>query len=57
VEHQYDSLRDCLSQEISNVDLGQGEAGAFKIEISRVRTTPPRGKTYELDLNEPKKLQ
>ena len=57
VDHQYDSLRDCLGHEISNIDLGKGAAGPFKIEISRVRTAVPGGKTYELDLNDAKKFQ
>jgi hypothetical protein len=57
VEHQYDSLRDCLSHEVANTNVGPGAAGAFKIEISRVRVTPPPEKTYLLDLNEPKKFQ
>lgn len=57
VEHQNDSLRDCLAPAVTNLKLGRGKSGPFKIEISRSRVTPPPGKTYELDLNGPKKFQ
>lgn len=57
VEHQYDSLRDCLAREVPKLKLGPGEAGAFKLIIYRSRVTPPARKTYELDLNAPKKFQ
>jgi hypothetical protein len=57
VEHQFDSLRDCLGRELTKMNFGPGAAGAFKLAISRSRTTPSSGKTYELDLNAPGKFQ
>jgi hypothetical protein len=57
VDHPYDSLRDCLSSVLPKLKLGEGLEGPFKVEISRVRTTPPTLKTFLLDLNDPKKFQ
>ena len=57
VEHPYDSLRGCLTKVLPKVKLGEGASGSFSMEISRVRTTPVKSKTFLLDLNLAKKFQ
>lgn len=57
VDHEYETLRDCLGSALARLNLGKGDAGPFKMQISRVRTTPPKSKTFLLDMVDPKKFQ
>ena len=57
IEHPSESLRACLIEASGTVKAGSGDAGPFKMQISKVGATPPKSKTILLQLKNVKKFQ